>query len=174
MQATIRRKEDSVEGGGPAPLAGAFCSSNAHWGGKTGHIHGRFSGPHRCGDKPLIAIFDTARGANAGNAPCIAQMERRPKDWLQSLKAGPPSPGATEPLSPTGGAQTSLTKTVQGKDRRRTVGLPWWPSLDNASSWVLFWPRAGAYTPDFGRRFRRTSFSRPGTFTRFERLGYRS
>ena len=44
--------------------------------------------------------FDAARGANAGNAPCIAQMERRPKDWLQSFKAGPPLPwsdGTTEP-----------------------------------------------------------------------------
>jgi hypothetical protein len=42
------------------------------------------------GPKNVIAIFDTARGANAGNAPCVAQMERRPKDWLQSLKADPP------------------------------------------------------------------------------------
>jgi hypothetical protein len=42
------------------------------------------------GPKNVIAIFDTARGANAGNAPCAAQMERRPKDWLQSLKADPP------------------------------------------------------------------------------------
>ncbi len=52
------------------------------------------------GPRNVIAIFDTARGANAGNAPCIAQMERRPKDWLQSLKAGPPLPwsdGTTEP-----------------------------------------------------------------------------
>jgi hypothetical protein len=42
------------------------------------------------GPRNVIAIFDTALGANAGNAPCIAQMERRPKDWLQSFKAGPP------------------------------------------------------------------------------------
>jgi hypothetical protein len=42
------------------------------------------------GPRNVIAIFDTARGANAANAPCVAKVERRPKDWLQSFKAGPP------------------------------------------------------------------------------------
>jgi hypothetical protein len=80
------------------PEQGARRRRAFHCGG-TGHT-ARGVSPHT---STARENFDAARGANARNAPCTARVEeRRPKDWLQSFKAGPPPPWSDGTAEPNG------------------------------------------------------------------------